>query len=127
MSTHEGISSQARIEIRSDLRKHRLSLDAAAVMGGPLAAAAFDNTQAEPLEYLTARERADGGSGCGEGGAATKSLANIGGNPICTGLLTCPRLQHDKPSFANARAAMTFRNHDFKEKITILLYNISAI
>jgi serine/threonine protein phosphatase 1 len=39
-----------------DLRKHRLNLDTAAVMGGPLTAAAFDDTQAEPLEFLTARE-----------------------------------------------------------------------
>jgi len=39
-----------------DLRKHRLNLDTAAVMGGPLTAAAFDDTQGGPLEFLTARE-----------------------------------------------------------------------
>jgi serine/threonine protein phosphatase 1 len=39
-----------------DLRKRRLNLDTAAVIGGPLTAAAFDDTQAEPLEFLTARE-----------------------------------------------------------------------
>lgn len=36
-----------------DLRRRRLNLDTAAVMGGPLSAALFDNTQAEPLGFLT--------------------------------------------------------------------------
>jgi len=39
-----------------DLRKRRLNLDTAAVIGGPLTAAAFDDTRPEPLEFLTARE-----------------------------------------------------------------------
>jgi serine/threonine protein phosphatase 1 len=38
---------------RPDLRRHRLNLDTAAVLGGPLTAAAFDDTQAEPLRFLT--------------------------------------------------------------------------
>src|SRR5262245_58581846 len=36
-----------------DLRRRRLNLDTAAVMGGPLSAAVFDDTQAEPLGFLT--------------------------------------------------------------------------
>jgi serine/threonine protein phosphatase 1 len=44
-----------------DLRRRRLNLATAAVMGGPLTAAAFDDTQAPPLAFLT-----DGG------GAAAK-------------------------------------------------------
>ncbi|HKA78632.1 MAG TPA: metallophosphoesterase family protein [Xanthobacteraceae bacterium] len=36
-----------------DLRKHRVNLDTAAVMGGPLTAAAFDDTRPEPLGFLT--------------------------------------------------------------------------
>jgi len=40
-----------------DLRKRRLNLDTAAVIGGPLTAAVFDDTRPEPLEFLTARER----------------------------------------------------------------------
>jgi hypothetical protein len=36
-----------------DLRRRRLNLDTAAVMGGPLSAAAFDDTQAQPLGFLT--------------------------------------------------------------------------
>src|SRR5215475_1616625 len=36
-----------------DLRRRRLNLDTAAVMGGPLTAAAFDDTQAQPLGFLT--------------------------------------------------------------------------
>ena len=40
-----------------DLRKRRLNLDTAAVIGGPLTAAVFDDTQPEPLEFRTARER----------------------------------------------------------------------
>src|SRR5262249_40760567 len=39
-----------------DLRRRRLNLDTAAVMGGPLTAAAFDDTQAQPLGFLTDRE-----------------------------------------------------------------------
>ena len=39
-----------------DLRKHRVNLDTAAVIGGPLTAAVFDDTRPEPLEFLTARE-----------------------------------------------------------------------
>jgi serine/threonine protein phosphatase 1 len=36
-----------------DLRRRRLNLDTAAVMGGPLSAAVFDATQAQPLGFLT--------------------------------------------------------------------------
>jgi serine/threonine protein phosphatase 1 len=36
-----------------DLRRRRLNLDTAAVMGGPLSAAVFDDTQAQPLAFLT--------------------------------------------------------------------------
>jgi serine/threonine protein phosphatase 1 len=35
-----------------DLRSNRLNLDTAAVFGGPLTAAVFDDTQTEPLEFL---------------------------------------------------------------------------
>jgi serine/threonine protein phosphatase 1 len=38
---------------RPDLRKRRLNLDTAAVLGGPLTAAAFDDTRPEPLGFLT--------------------------------------------------------------------------
>ena len=38
---------------RPDLRKHRVNLDTAAVLGGPLTAAMFDDTRAEPLEFVT--------------------------------------------------------------------------
>jgi serine/threonine protein phosphatase 1 len=38
---------------RPDLRKRRLNLDTAAVLGGPLTAAAFDDSHAEPLAFLT--------------------------------------------------------------------------
>jgi serine/threonine protein phosphatase 1 len=38
---------------RPDLRRRRLNLDTAAVLGGPLTAAAFDDTRAEPLAFLT--------------------------------------------------------------------------
>jgi Calcineurin-like phosphoesterase len=38
---------------RPDLRRRRLNLDTAAVLGGPLTAAAFDDTRAEPLGFLT--------------------------------------------------------------------------
>ena len=36
-----------------DLRRRRVNLDTAAVMGGPLTAAVFDDTQAQPLAFLT--------------------------------------------------------------------------
>jgi serine/threonine protein phosphatase 1 len=36
-----------------DLRKRRLNLDTAAVLGGPLTAAAFDDSRREPLGFLT--------------------------------------------------------------------------
>jgi serine/threonine protein phosphatase 1 len=39
-----------------DLRRHRVNLDTAAVIGGPLTAAAFDDSRAEPLGFLTDRE-----------------------------------------------------------------------
>jgi serine/threonine protein phosphatase 1 len=39
-----------------DLRKRRINLDTAAVMGGALTAAVFDDTRTEPVEYLTARD-----------------------------------------------------------------------
>jgi serine/threonine protein phosphatase 1 len=38
---------------RPDLRRRRLNLDTAAVLGGPLTAAAFDDSRAEPLGFLT--------------------------------------------------------------------------
>jgi serine/threonine protein phosphatase 1 len=38
---------------RPDLRRRRLNLDTAAVLGGPLTAAAFDDTRPEPLGFLT--------------------------------------------------------------------------
>src|SRR5262245_22742088 len=38
-----------------DLRRRRLNLDTAAVMGGPLSAAVFDDAQAQPLGFLTDR------------------------------------------------------------------------
>ena len=38
---------------RPDLRKRRLNLDTAAVLGGPLTAAAFDDSRAAPLAFLT--------------------------------------------------------------------------
>src|SRR6266542_875053 len=44
-----------------DLRRRRLNLDTAAVMGGPLSAAVFEATQAQPLGFLT-DEGAEGGS-----------------------------------------------------------------
>jgi serine/threonine protein phosphatase 1 len=37
-----------------ELRNNRLNLDTAAVFGGPLTAAVFDDTQTEPLAYLQA-------------------------------------------------------------------------
>jgi serine/threonine protein phosphatase 1 len=43
-----------------DLRRRRVNLDTAAVMGGPLTAAVFDDTQAPPLAFLTDRS-AEGG------------------------------------------------------------------
>jgi len=39
-----------------DLRRRRLNLDTAAVMGGPLSAAVFDDTQAQPLGFLSNRD-----------------------------------------------------------------------
>jgi len=44
-----------------DLRRRRVNLDTAAVMGGPLTAAVFDNTQAPPLGFLTDRTREEWG------------------------------------------------------------------
>jgi serine/threonine protein phosphatase 1 len=38
-----------------DLRRRRVNLDTAAVMGGPLTASVFDDTQAPPLGFLTDR------------------------------------------------------------------------
>ena len=35
-----------------DLRRHRVNLDTAAVIGGPLTAAVFDDTRAEPVGFL---------------------------------------------------------------------------
>jgi len=43
-----------------DLRRRRVNLDTAAVMGGPLTAAVFDGMQAPPLAFLTDRG-AEGG------------------------------------------------------------------
>jgi serine/threonine protein phosphatase 1 len=40
---------------KPDLRKHRLNLDTAAVLGGPLTAAMFDDTRAKPLGFVTDR------------------------------------------------------------------------
>jgi serine/threonine protein phosphatase 1 len=40
---------------KPELCKRRVNLDTAAVMGGPLTAAAFDDTRAEPLGFLTDR------------------------------------------------------------------------
>jgi hypothetical protein len=40
---------------RPDLRRRRLNLDTAAVLGGPLTAAAFDDSRPEPLAFLTDR------------------------------------------------------------------------
>ena len=39
-----------------DLRPHRVNLDTAAVLGGPLTAAAFDDVSAEPLGFVTDRD-----------------------------------------------------------------------
>jgi serine/threonine protein phosphatase 1 len=39
---------------KPELRRNRLNLDTAAVFGGPLTAAVFDDTQTEPLAYLQA-------------------------------------------------------------------------
>jgi serine/threonine protein phosphatase 1 len=43
---------------RPDLRRHRVNLDTAAVIGGPLTAAVFDNSRAAPLGFLTDAEAA---------------------------------------------------------------------
>ena len=40
---------------KPELRRNRLNLDTAAVFGGPLTAAVFDDTQTPPLTYLQAR------------------------------------------------------------------------
>jgi serine/threonine protein phosphatase 1 len=42
-------------EGRPELRSNRLNLDTAAVFGGPLTAAVFDDAQTGPLKYLQAR------------------------------------------------------------------------
>ena len=47
-----------------DLRRRRLNLDTAAVMGGPLSAAAFDDTRPEPLGFLTDRAASGGMYAC---------------------------------------------------------------
>jgi serine/threonine protein phosphatase 1 len=41
---------------KPDLRSHRVNLDTGAVIGGPLTAAVFDDTRAEPREFLTDRD-----------------------------------------------------------------------
>jgi serine/threonine protein phosphatase 1 len=41
---------------KPELRQRRVDLDTAAVIGGPLTAGVFDDTRAEPLEFLTDRE-----------------------------------------------------------------------
>jgi serine/threonine protein phosphatase 1 len=41
---------------KPDLRPHRVNLDTGAVIGGPLTAAVFDDTRAEPLGFLTDRD-----------------------------------------------------------------------
>ncbi len=38
-----------------ELRRNQLNLDTAAVFGGPLTAAVFDDTQTEPLAFLQAQ------------------------------------------------------------------------
>ena len=43
-----------------DLRRRRLNLDTAAVIGGPLTAAAFDHTRAAPIAFLTDRNAKPG-------------------------------------------------------------------
>jgi serine/threonine protein phosphatase 1 len=43
-----------------DLRRRRLNLDTAAVIGGPLTAAAFDLTRAAPIAFLTDRNAKPG-------------------------------------------------------------------
>jgi serine/threonine protein phosphatase 1 len=59
---------------KPEVRPHRLDLDTAAVLGGPLTAAAFDMSQRGPLEFLTdkrplsARLAGLFGSGAGSGG-----------------------------------------------------------
>jgi serine/threonine protein phosphatase 1 len=52
---------------KPDLHRRRLNLDTAAVMGGPLTAAAFDDTQAPPLAFLTDEGAERGSVGRGEG------------------------------------------------------------
>ena len=41
---------------KPDLRRRRVNLDTAAVIGGPLTAAVFDDSRAEPLGFLTDRD-----------------------------------------------------------------------
>jgi serine/threonine protein phosphatase 1 len=41
---------------KPELRRHRLNLDTGAVIGGPLTAAAFDDSCAEPLGFVTDRD-----------------------------------------------------------------------
>src|SRR6266511_2502645 len=41
---------------KPELRRHRVNLDTGAVIGGPLTAAAFDDTRAEPLGFVTDRD-----------------------------------------------------------------------
>jgi serine/threonine protein phosphatase 1 len=41
---------------KPDLRRRRVNLDTAAVIGGPLTAAAFDDSRAEPVGFLTDRQ-----------------------------------------------------------------------
>jgi serine/threonine protein phosphatase 1 len=40
---------------KPELRRNRLNLDTAAVFGGPLTAAVFDDAQTQPIKYLQAR------------------------------------------------------------------------
>lgn len=42
---------------RPDLRRRRVNVDTAAVLGGPLTAAVFDDSRAEPVGFLTDGER----------------------------------------------------------------------
>jgi len=49
-----------RLDGMPELCKHRVNLDTAAVIGGPLTAAAFDGSRAGPLGFLTDQGGADG-------------------------------------------------------------------
>jgi serine/threonine protein phosphatase 1 len=55
-----------------DLRRRRLNLDTAAVMGGPLSAAVFDDTQTQPLGFLSDR---------GAGGVPLTEMMGRDGTP----------------------------------------------